>query len=38
MAARDANAFGALLRQHRNHARLTQGELTEHAGLSVRGQ
>jgi predicted ATPase/transcriptional regulator with XRE-family HTH domain/uncharacterized protein HemY len=37
MAAKDANAFGALLRQHRTRAGLTQEELAEHAGLSVRG-
>lgn len=37
MAASDSQAFGALLRRHRTDAGLTQEELAERAGLSVRG-
>ena len=37
MGTGEANAFGALLRQHRTRAGLTQEELAERAGLSVRG-
>jgi predicted ATPase/class 3 adenylate cyclase/DNA-binding XRE family transcriptional regulator len=33
----DATTFGDLLRRHRQAAGLTQGELAERAGLSVRG-
>jgi predicted ATPase/DNA-binding XRE family transcriptional regulator len=33
----DGGSFGALLRRHRTAAGLTQEELAEHSGLSVRG-
>jgi len=37
MAEGDARAFGALLKQHRIHAGLTQEELAERAEMSARG-
>ncbi|MGI8691035.1 MAG: helix-turn-helix domain-containing protein [Thermomicrobiales bacterium] len=37
MAAGDARAFGALLKQHRIHAGLTQEERAERAQMSARG-
>jgi predicted ATPase/DNA-binding XRE family transcriptional regulator len=37
MAGEERQSFGALLRQHRVAARLTQEELAERAGLSGRG-